>query len=102
MARQLAGGLAVPIVLLDVRGDAIFYNEPAESLFGRLFDEVDVMPFEERSAILALRREGGDPIPVDLLPGMIAMRERRPVYAESYINGLDRVLARCRSPPCLS
>lgn len=92
VARQLAGGLAIPIVLIDVRGDAIFYNEPAESLFGRLFDEVDVMALEERSAILALRRESGDPIPVDLLPGMIAIRERRPVYSEVYINGLDGVL----------
>lgn len=92
VARQLAGLLAVPIVLIDVRGDPIFYNEPAESLFGRPFDEVDVLPFEERSAILALRREGGDPMPVDLLPGMLAIRERRPVYAESYFSGLDGVL----------
>jgi PAS domain-containing protein len=92
LARQLASGLAVPVLLVDARGDTLFYNEPAEAIFGRRFDEIDALPFEERAAMLAPRRENGEPLPIDRLPGMIAMRERRPAHAEIYIHGLDGIL----------
>jgi PAS domain-containing protein len=92
LARQLASDLAVPILLVDARGDTLFYNEPAEAIFGRPFDEIDALPFEERAAMLAPRRENGEPLPVDQLPGMIALRERRPAHAEIYIHGFDGVL----------
>jgi PAS domain-containing protein len=92
LARQLASGLTVPVLLVDARGDTLFYNEPAEAIFGRRFDEIDALPFEERAAMLAPRRENGEPLPVEQLPGMIAMRERRPAHAEIYIHGFDGVL----------
>ena len=92
LARQLASGLAVPVLLVDARGDTLFYNEPAEAIFGRHFDDIDALPFEERAAILAPRRENGEPLPIEELPGMIAMRERRPAHAEIYIHGLDGIL----------
>lgn len=92
LARQLASGLAVPVLLVDARGDTLFFNEPAEAIFGRRFDEIDALPFEERTAMLAPRRESGEPLPVEELPGMLAMRERRPAHAEFYIYGLDGTL----------
>ena len=92
LARQLASGLAVPVLLVDARGDTLFYNEPAEAIFGRHFDDIDALPFEERAAMLAPRRATGEPLPADELPGMIAMRERRPAHAEIYIHGFDGVL----------
>jgi PAS domain-containing protein len=92
LARQLASGLAVPVLLVDARGDTLFYNEPAGAIFGRAFDDIDALPFEERAAMLAPRRETGEPLPVEQLPGMLAMRERRPAHAEFYIHGLDGVL----------
>jgi PAS domain-containing protein len=92
LARQHASVLAVPVLLVDARGDTLYFNEPAESILGRRFDEVDALPFEERTAILAPRRESGDPLAVDQLPGMVAMRERRPAHAEFFIHGLDGIL----------
>jgi PAS domain-containing protein len=92
LARQLASELAVPVLLVDARGDTLFYNEPAEAIFGRHFDEIDALPFEERTTILAPRRDDGEPLPAELLPGMMAMRERRPAHAEFRIHGLDGVL----------
>jgi PAS domain-containing protein len=53
LARQLASGLAVPVLLVDARGDTLFYNEPAEAIFGRRFDAIDALPFEERAAMQA-------------------------------------------------
>src|SRR3990170_4166123 len=92
LARQHASVLAVPVLLVDARGDTLFFNEPAEAIFGRHFDEIDALPFEERAAILAPRRENGEALPAELLPGMIAMRERRPAHAEFYMHGLDGIL----------
>jgi PAS domain-containing protein len=92
LARQLAGGLAVPVLLVDDRGDTVFFNEPAEVMFGRRFDEVNALPFEERTALLAPRHVDGRTLPVGELPGMRAMRERRPAHAAFHMHGLDGVL----------
>jgi PAS domain-containing protein len=92
LARQLASGLSVPILLVNARGDTLFYNEPAEAIFGRSFDEIDTLGFEERTSILAPRRANGERLPVEQLPGMLAMRERRPAHAQFFIHGLDGVV----------
>ena len=34
LMRQLAGGLATPVFLVDPDGDLLFYNEPAEAILG--------------------------------------------------------------------
>jgi hypothetical protein len=92
LARQLAGGLAVPILLVDARGDTLFFNEPAELLFGRRFDEIDALPMATRTAILAPRYPDGRPMPPEELPGMRAIRERRPAHSALHMHGLDGVL----------
>ena len=45
--KQVASYLAVPIFLVDPAGTLIFYNEPAEALLGRRYDETGEMPLEE-------------------------------------------------------
>ena len=92
LARQLASGLAVPVLLVDNLGDTLFFNEPAEVMFGRRFDEVDALPFETRTALLAPRRAAGRPLPVEDLPGLRAMRERRPAHVACHMHGLDGIL----------
>ena len=92
LTRQFADGLSVAALVVDTRGDTLFFNEPAERIFGRRFDEVDALPFDERAAILAPRGDDGRPMPVDQLPAMLAMRERRPVHASFQMNGLDGIL----------
>jgi PAS domain-containing protein len=92
LARQLASGLVVPVLLVDERGDTVFFNEPAELLFGRRFDEIDLLPLERRTALLAPADADGRPLRVDRLPGMVAMHERRPFHATIQIQGIDGVL----------
>jgi PAS domain-containing protein len=91
LARQLASELAVPVLLVDARGDTLFYNEPAQAIFGLHFDEIDTLRFEERTTMLAPRRDDGEPLAAELLPGILAMRERRPAHARFCIHGLDGV-----------
>lgn len=92
LARKLAEGLVVPALLVDGRGDTLYFNEPAEFVFGRSFDDIDSLPFEERTQTLAPLTADGAPIPPESLPGMQAMLTHKPVYAAFYIHGLDGVL----------
>jgi PAS domain-containing protein len=91
LARQLAASLAVPVILVDERGDTLFFNEPAELIVARRFDEIDELSFEQRAAILAPRDEAGRPLAVEQLPGKVAMRERRPAHGRYLIHGYDGV-----------
>ncbi len=91
LARQLASRLAVPVLLVDAKGDTLYFNEPAEAILGRHFDEIDALPFGDRTLLLAPRDVEGDKMPARELPGMVAMRERRPAHAVFEIAGLDGV-----------
>ena len=50
LMRQLAGYLSVPMFLVGPNGDLLFYNEPAETILGRRFDETGTMSAKEWSA----------------------------------------------------
>jgi PAS domain-containing protein len=89
LARQLASGLAVAVLLVDARADLLYINEPAEEIFGRRFDEIDSLPLAERGHVLAPRDRDGNPLPSSDLPGIVAIRTNRPVHASFWIEGLD-------------
>ena len=90
LARQLASSLSVPVLLLDSKGETLYFNEAAEELVGRRFDEIDSLPSEERTALLAPSDRHGRSLPAELMPGMVAMREGRPVHAELSFRTPDR------------
>jgi hypothetical protein len=50
LMRQLAGYLSVPLFLVGPNGDLLFYNEPAEAILGRRFDETGAMSAKEWSS----------------------------------------------------
>jgi PAS domain-containing protein len=91
LARQLAGYLSVPVFLVDPNGTLLFYNEPAEDLLGRRFDETGAMPAAEWSTVFAPLDNDGQPMPPDKLPLMIAMHKQRPACERFFIRGLDGV-----------
>jgi len=91
LTRQLAGYLSVPTFLVDPKGTLLFYNEPAEVLLGRRFDETGAMPAAEWSTIFAPADQEGQPIPPDDLPLMIALHEQRPAHEQFFIRGLNGV-----------
>lgn len=89
--RQLAAYLSVPLFLVDPKGNLLFYNEPAEALLGRRFDETGVMPLEEWSSAFTRVDDEGQPIPPEDLPLMITLTKKRPAYKRYHIRGLDGV-----------
>lgn len=89
LMRHLASYLATPIFVVDPDGTMLFYNEPAEALLGRRFDESGELPFEVWSTMFQPRDEDGRPIPPDDLPLTHAFRGRRPAHRVMVITGLD-------------
>jgi PAS domain-containing protein len=91
LARHLASYLAIPIFLVDSKGNLVFYNEPAELILGRRFEETGKMPLAEWSTIFTPTNEDGTPIPPEEVPLVIALTQGRPVHRALYILGLDGV-----------
>jgi PAS domain-containing protein len=92
LARQLAGYLSVPLFLVDPTGILLFYNEPAETILGRRFEETGAMPAEEWSSAFMPLDEDGRPIPPEDLPLRITLAKQRPAYRRMLIKGMDGVV----------
>jgi PAS domain-containing protein len=91
LARELGSHLVTPIFLVDVDGELLFYNEPAEKLLGSRFDESGPMPLSEWSTVFVPTSASGEALAADSLPLVTALRERRPAHARFWISGLDGV-----------
>ena len=89
LMRQLASSLAMPIFLVDADGTLAFYNEPAERVLGKRFEETGEMPADEWSTRWELTDVDGNLLAPAQLPLMIAVAERRPVHGKYWIRGLD-------------
>jgi PAS domain-containing protein len=89
LARQLADYLATPIFIVDPQGTLVFYNEPAERILGRRFEETGEMPAPEWSTLFKPTDDNGDLLDPGSLPLMIALTEHRPAHRTFWIRGLD-------------
>ncbi len=92
LTRQLAAYLSVPLFLVDPKGNLLFYNEPAEAILGRRFDETGAMPLEEWWSAFTRSDDEGQPIPPEDLPLMITLTKKRPAYKRYHTKGLDGVV----------
>ena len=62
LARELGSNLATPMFLIDAAGTLIFYNEAAELLLGKPFNEVGELPALEFGDMLELSDSNGSPL----------------------------------------
>jgi PAS domain-containing protein len=79
LARQLASCVAMPILLVDAEGTLIFYNEPAEEILNRRFEETGEIPAEEWNRLVTVADENRLPLDEDQRPIQFALRQRRPM-----------------------
>ena len=91
LMRQLAGYLSVPLFLVGPNGDLLFYNEPAEAILGRRFDETGAMSAKEWSSAFTPEDSEGHAVPPEDIPLMITITKKRPAYQRFFIRGLDGV-----------
>jgi PAS domain-containing protein len=91
LLRQWASYLTMPIFLCDHEGHLLFYNEAAEPLLGRRYDEAGEMPVSELANIFETKREDGSPLNAEDLPLGQALRDTRPAHDRIRMKGLDNV-----------
>lgn len=89
LVRQLAETVSVAMLVVDADNDLVYFNEPAGRLIGRSFDEVSALSADERIRLFDYRDVGGDPVPVDRLPLVVAIRDGRPAHLRFVARALD-------------
>ena len=90
LVRHLASRLAIPVFVVDASGELIYFNEPAERVLGRRFDEIRLMPFEEWTTAFVPASQGR-PLDAGQLPLVVALRRSTPAHSEFEIVSADGV-----------
>jgi PAS domain-containing protein len=90
LVRHLATRLEVPVFVVDAAGDLVYFNEPAERVLGRRFDEIRAMPFDEWTTAFLPSAEGRR-LGLDELPLVVALRKGVPAHSAFEITGGDGV-----------
>jgi PAS domain S-box-containing protein len=91
LAREFASNLATPTLIADADGRVVFYNEAAEEVIGRSFAEAGEVSLDELSAPFAPRTRDAEPLPLERLPGQIALSERRADHQRVVVTSRDGV-----------
>jgi len=88
LSRQLADCLSVPVFITDTSGNLIFYNEPAEDILGKRYEETGEMPVDDWSTVFKPLDVNGDPLPPDELPLVKTLKNQKPYHKEFMIHSL--------------
>ncbi len=88
LARQFGDSLSMPVFLVDPEGNLLFYNEPAEGIFGLRFGDTGGMRVEEWATIFRPSDSHGNPIPPEDLPLVQTLTTRRPSSGSFYIDNM--------------
>lgn len=91
LMRQLASCLATPVFLVDPKGGLVFYNEHAEQILGKRYEETGPMPVEVWSAMFHPMDDEDHELAASELPLVVALREHRPAHRDFWIRGMDGV-----------
>ncbi|HNR06275.1 MAG TPA: PAS domain-containing protein [Saprospiraceae bacterium] len=89
LSRQLADSLSMPVFITDTEGNLIYYNEPAEEILGKRFEESGVMPVEEWGKIFKPVDEFKNPLSPEDLPLVKTLRNVYPYHKTFWIESLQ-------------
>jgi PAS domain-containing protein len=89
LQRQLASYLATPMFVVDEVGTLVYYNEAAEPLLGRRFDETREMTRAEWLTAFAPHERDGTPLSEADNPLLAALAQQREQHRSLAIRGLD-------------
>jgi PAS domain-containing protein len=87
--RQLADCLAIPVFITDTTGNLLFYNEPAEDILGKRYEDTGEMPVEEWGTVFKNKDEDGQTLPPDELPLVKTLKNQLPYFKTFWIESLS-------------
>lgn len=87
--RQLADCLSIPVFITDRKGNLIYYNEPAELILGRSYEDTGEMPVSEWGTIFKPMDENRNVLPPDDLPLVKTLKNCRPYHRIFWIESLN-------------
>ncbi|MBZ5859576.1 PAS domain-containing protein [Flavihumibacter profundi] len=86
--RQLADCLSIPVFITDTIGNLIYYNDPAEKIFGTNFEDTGEMPVETWSTIFKPLDEFRAPMPPEQLPLVKTLNDQQPHHKIFWIESM--------------
>jgi hypothetical protein len=89
LSRQLAECLDMPVFLTDTVGNLLFYNEPAEDILGKRYEDTGEMPVDEWGTVFKNKDDAGNPIPSEELPLVKTLLNRLPYHKTFWIESLQ-------------
>jgi len=87
----------MPILLVDADGSLVFYNEPAEKIIGRRFEETGALSPEEWLKVFLITNGKGHVLEPEDRPLVRALTQRKPSQSTLWIRGGDQIDHRIRS-----
>ena len=88
LSRQLAECLDMPVFLTDTVGNLLFYNEPAEDILGKRYEDTGEMDADEWGTVFKNKDDAGNPIPAEELPLVKTLMNRLPYHKTFWIESL--------------
>jgi len=89
VARSFATKLATPTVIIDARGDLVFFNDAAAEVLGRSYPDIGALRASRWQELFEPRTLDEEPMTAEQTPGGLALLERRPVHDSFAMRGLD-------------
>ena len=86
--RQLADCLAIPVFITDTVGNLLFYNEPAEEILGKRYQDTGEMKVEDWSTIFLSKDENGKLLEPEDLPLVKTLLNQLPYFKTFWIESL--------------
>ena len=87
--RQLADCMAIPVFITDTSGNLLFYNEPAEDILGKRFEDTGEMAVEEWSTVFQVKDDLSRNLPADQLPLVKTLKNQLPYHKTFWIESLQ-------------
>jgi len=88
LSRQLAECLSIPVFIIDTEGALIFYNEPAEEILGKRYEEQGSMAVEEWGTMFKPLDDKGNPLKPEDLPLVKSLNNCLPAHGSLWIESL--------------
>ena len=89
LSRQLADCLTVPVFIVNPEGTLIFYNEPAEGILGKKFQDTGAMLVDDWGTSFFPHDEDGKDIHPLELPLVQTIRNKVPAHKTFWIKSLS-------------